>query len=470
MTPSIRIRVVLLAALSALAAGGIAGFAGWRAVGRAVEDRLVHGVVEDAAGLIGKLSLPLSDGMLRQMSSLLGGELVVLDPSGEGVASSLPPDQLNALLQDWQTNSMPGGTSVAGRPRIVGRSPLRTPEVQEAPPLALIFLVPQATVRRAKLEVATNVAGTTVAAILASTAVALLLSRSITAPLHRLAGDMMRISQRGLGRAGSEVAEAGAEIRHMPREVAVLRERFDLLLDSLAEAQNRLEQSAQLAALGKVAVSVAHELRNPLSGIRMNARTLADECRDANLAADEIQVIQQEIDRMDLYLEELMSLRPDARGGAEVSPADRAPVRLDEAATSILELLAPRCRHAGIEMQLDAEDNLPTVDGDFRRIRQVLMNLALNAMDAMPGGGNLTIQCGSTRERNRAFCRVRDTGPGVDEDQIHDIFNAFVTTKPHGAGLGLYISKRIVADHGGDLRVRNTANGAEFMIELPFSH
>lgn len=472
-TPSIRSRIVLLAALSALAAGGIAGFAGWRAVGRTVEDRLVHGVVDNAAGLIEQLSLPLSDGMLRQMSSLLGGELLAADPAGRTLATSLAPEQAARLLADWRNRSFPAAPVVAGAPRIVGRAELGAQQPNSGTDATLFLLVDRAAVRQAKLDVALRIAGATSLAIAAAIVVALLLSRSITAPLHRLAKQMVRISQEGLRRGDSPAAAIDADRafrghQRVPAEVASLRERFEHLLDSLADAQKRLEQTTQLAALGKVAVSVAHEVRNPLSGIRMNVRILADECRDAGVADESLNAIQREIDRMDLYLEELMSLRPNAEGAGEPAPlGETEAVHLGRAASSVLELLGARCRHAGIEPRVETAADLPPVQGDFRRLRQVLINCALNAMDAMPDGGTLVLHCHVSESGEHVVCRVRDTGTGLDAETADRLFDAFITTKTHSAGLGLYVSRRIIEQHGGTLTARNTADGAEFTLSLP---
>lgn len=473
VNPSIRSRIVLLAALSALAAGGIAGIAGWRAVGRTVEARLVHDVVDNAAGMIEQLSLPLSDAMLRQMSSLLGGELLAADAAGRAVASSLPPNQTARLLDEGSSRSFPSSPVVAGAPRLVGRAELEPPLPNTGTGGSLFLLVDQATVRRAKLDVALRIAGATGLAIVAAIVVALLLSRSITAPLHRLAAQMVRISQEGLHRADRSKPAADAdrafrEHQRVPAEVASLRERFEHLLDSVADAQKQLEEATQLAALGKVAVSVAHEVRNPLSGVRMNVRILADECREAGVEDESLQAIQREIDRMDLYLEELMNLRPDSEGVGEAAPPGKTePVDVSRVASSVLELLGARCRHAGIETCLEAPSDLPRVQGDFQRLRQVLINCTLNAMDAMPDGGTLSLHCHVSDDSPHVLCRVRDTGTGLDADAANNLFDAFVTTKTRSAGLGLYISRRIIEQHNGTLTARNTADGAEFTLRLP---
>lgn len=465
---SIRLRILLLAALSALGAGGVAGFASWRVVGRGVEERLVHGLVRNAAGMTAQLSLPLSDKLLEQMSSLVGGELIAVDRRGGLLATSLPRPEATRLLHGWRTNSFPRRAVLNGDSQAVGSARIGA----QADNARLILLVPAERVRRAKRQVALHVSGATAAAILAAMAVALFSARSVTAPLQELTADMVRISQFGLdagGQAGQNRPIRTSDSRGGPSEVASLRHSFDTLLKSLAEAQASLEQTAQLAALGKVAVSVVHELRNPLSAIRMNVRILADELGQTALDGQGLDVIEREIDRMDLYLEELVSLRPDAADARQ--PAFRSRhgvVNLPDVVSSVVALLDARCRHAGIRIRAEEDSPLPAIVGDSSRLRQVVMNLALNAMDAMPGGGDLTIRSAAAADGQFAECRVLDTGPGLDAESLQRAFEVFVTTKPHGAGLGLYISRRIVQQHDGTIEARNREDGgAEFIVRLP---
>jgi len=252
-----------------------------------------------------------------------------------------------------------------------------------------------------------------------------------------------------------------------PGELARLTRSFDELLARLAAARRQLDRSARLAALGQLAASVAHELRNPLSGIKMNARVLADELGSAGAADRSLELIIREIDRMDLYLQEMLSLAsgplPAAEGGP-VRPAE--PVRLNEVGSSVTALLAGRCQHARVTVEADWAAGVPAAAGEPGRVRQVVLNLMLNALDAMPHGGRITLRA-RPAEDGRVRFEVADTGPGVQAPSGVDIFEPFVSTRPQGTGLGLYVCRRAVEAMGGRMGYGSSEAGSTFWFELP---
>jgi signal transduction histidine kinase len=175
----------------------------------------------------------------------------------------------------------------------------------------LLLLVPEQRVIEAQRQVAGRIALFTLLAILAATAVAFWLSTSIARPVRRLADRMDRLEAQGEFAAHQPPKRRRAA---GPSELVRLTRSFDELLARLAAARSQLDRSARLAGLGQLAASVAHELRNPLSGIKMNARVLADELGSQAQADLSIDHIIREIDRMDLYLQELLSLASDSAG------------------------------------------------------------------------------------------------------------------------------------------------------------
>jgi signal transduction histidine kinase len=218
-----------------------------------------------------------------------------------------------------------------------------------------------------------------------------------------------------------------------------------------------------LATLGKVCLSVAHELRNPLSGIKMHARLLKDRLGPSS-GDSAIEVMLREIDRMELYLDELMSLSVGS------DPAHRslclAPTRLSDLSESVLTILSGRCRHAKIAVKKDYPAAEPQLSADASQLRQVMMNLMVNAIEAMPSGGTMSVSV-YTGQSSVVF-RVADAGKGIGPRE-RDIFEAFVTGKPNGVGLGLYLCKQIVARHGGSIGYDDSAAGATFWFELPLA-
>jgi len=165
---------------------------------------------------------------------------------------------------------------------------------------------------------------------------------------------------------------------------------------------------------------------------------------------------------MGLYLNELMSLSP-GDGRPSRTPA-AAPTRLSELAESVLTILSGRCRHARVAVERDFPADEPSVLADGNQVRQVMMNLMVNAIEAMPGGGTMTLRIRATPPVLRFS--IADTGKGVHAFR-GDLFEAFSSAKPNGVGLGLYLSKQIVDRHGGRIGYDSGSGGAVFWFELP---
>ena len=304
----------------------------------------------------------------------------------------------------------------------------------------------------------------TLPAILVATLLSLLLAQALTRPIARLATAMDRIATE---QTPAESEPVSLSQINAPREIVRLADSFDRLMARLEQAKRLLARSERLATLGKTAAGVAHELRNPLSAVKMHVRILRDEVAAEKAAADPaFEVILKEIDRMDLYLSELMSVASEGRS----TPSDGRieSVSLPQAVESVLVLLSGRLSHANIRVHTEFADSGRNVRGDRGKIRQVLINLVINAIEAMPQGGNLRIDVArrDTAGRETVRCSVADEGSGVRVEKDADIFDPFVSTKPDGAGLGLYLSKRIVESLDGVMTYENTPEGGRLPFRL----
>jgi signal transduction histidine kinase len=331
--------------------------------------------------------------------------------------------------------------------------------------MCLYLLVPESQVEAAKQASERTLIGVTIAAIVVATLLAFWLSSTILRPIRRLAMRMDVLSERASEEGFARESEAAAE--KGPTEIVRLTRSFERLLARLEEARGKLARSARLATLGQLAASVAHELRNPLSGITMNARVLADELSKAGASDSSLDRIIREAERMNLYLDELLGL---ASGQArQESPHDLASlprVRLDEVCDSVLALVDRRLAHAGVSVRRQWDSAAREVRADEPQIRQVILNLVLNALDAMPAGGAVTV---STRPGDSGTVRfsVSDTGTGVHVPDGADVFEPFVTTKPGGVGLGLHVCRRNVERHRGRIGYDSSDKGTTFWFELP---
>jgi signal transduction histidine kinase len=492
---SIRVRMVLAMNLLVAAVGVVVGYAGIEVATRQIERKLIGESAENAARLIGQRNWPLdSDALMSQVAEILGAETASGDMEGRGIVSSSLPASRRAELAGQLTPARTPASVVLGTERYrLGTAVVRRVSASGARQQRRFYLlVLERRLLAAQRRVAGRIALFTLLAVVLATAVGFWLSTSLTRPVRKLADRMDHLAA-GKAADGFPDAPAGLEadparrrrappaeehrgkirpagLARGPSELVRLNRSFDDLVGRLAAARQQLERSARLAALGQLAASVAHELRNPLSGIRMNARVLADELRSGGRADRSLDLIIREIERMDLYLQELLSLASASPipepGKAPAAEAPTQPVRLDELADSVVALLAGRCEHAGVTVHTDYAADAPPALAEPARIRQVLLNLVLNALEAMPHGG--TLRLGTRRAgANAVRLEVADSGPGVHARPGADIFEPFVSSKPQGTGLGLYVCRRAVEGLGGRIGYQTTPQGATFWFELP---
>lgn len=232
-----------------------------------------------------------------------------------------------------------------------------------------------------------------------------------------------------------------------------------------SRAYQRLKERDRLAALGEMAAGLAHEIRNPLGAIKASAQLLVENAVEGD--AEFLQIIVEETDRLNRVVGSFLDYARPARGNP-------APCDVRAAVERTLQLVGPECLKLETKLVLEQDPVLPLVRIDVEQLRQVLLNLVQNALQAIGGGGEIHVSTASV-ERGRGEApwvevRVRDNGPGIPAEVLSNLFVPFVTTKDRGTGLGLAISQRIVAAAGGRILVRTReSEGTTFVVRLPAS-
>jgi len=230
----------------------------------------------------------------------------------------------------------------------------------------------------------------------------------------------------------------------------------------------QLRRADRLSSLGQLSGGIAHEIRNPLSGISLFVDILADE-EQFQRTDKELEVlgeIKGNINKIDGIIKRILSFARES--ATAVSEVD-----LNSLIQENLKLWYARMRKAKIKLQLSLDDNLPAISGDAIGIQQVVNNLIQNAVEAMDGGGSLQISLknGMSKfyeDRPVVIMSVQDTGPGINQNLLEKIFDPFFTTKSSGIGLGLSISHQIIEHHGGFISCdSNAEQGTAFSFELP---
>jgi signal transduction histidine kinase len=254
-----------------------------------------------------------------------------------------------------------------------------------------------------------------------------------------------------------ELRAVGSHLRSLMSDVTDTRSHLD-------RSRSRLAAAEKLASVGKLAATVAHEIRNPLTAIKMWLFSI----RKANVGnADlgrKLGIISEEISRLESIIRNFLEFS---------RPMDLKcrPQEVGVVIGETLELLAPRLKEAKIHAVSNPHGGLPAVMADADKLKQVLLNLLGNAADAMSDGGEIHIATSVERDadgRRMAVVRIGDTGPGIPTDVQSRIFEPFFTTKDNGTGLGLCIAAQIMARHGGSLVLESsTQKGTTFAICLP---
>jgi two-component system sensor histidine kinase HydH len=231
-------------------------------------------------------------------------------------------------------------------------------------------------------------------------------------------------------------------------------------LTEIKALESEMARGERLATVGNLAAAVAHEIRNPLSAVSMGLQRLRAEFEPAEREEYRrmVDLVQGEVRRLNAIVEEFLSLarpiqlRPEAVAVAGL---------LDE----IRRLVEPQAGPAGIVVEETIPAGLPPVRADRDRIKQVLLNLVLNALEAMPSGGRVTLGAAAS-DRALTFT-VADSGSGISPELLPRVFEPYVTTKTKGLGLGLAIARRIVEAHGGRIEAESGAQGTCFRVTLP---
>ena len=238
-----------------------------------------------------------------------------------------------------------------------------------------------------------------------------------------------------------------------------------ILFRDLSEIQNLKEEIARgrrLAAIGRLAAGVAHEIRNPLSSIKGFATYFQDRYKDVPDDHRIAGIMIQEVERLNRVIGQLLDY-------ARPMNVRLQPVSLGPLVLRSLELIESDARQKGIRIEKRISDSVK-VQTDPDRINQVLLNLYLNAIESMEKGGVLTVALENVPDSGPVRISVTDTGKGIPEKDLAHVFDPYFTTKSTGTGLGLAIVHKIVEMHGGDVRVKSVqGTGTSVTVSLPAS-
>jgi signal transduction histidine kinase len=228
------------------------------------------------------------------------------------------------------------------------------------------------------------------------------------------------------------------------------------------EAQRRAMRAERLAAVGTLAAGLAHEVRNPLNSASLQLQVLKRRIQRGETTPEALSAV---VDVVDSEIRRLDHLVNDFLAFARPTPLDLRPTDLNRLVAAVVDLLRPECAAAAVEVELSLDPRVGTVLADQDRLRQVLLNVIRNALEAVVSHGMVCVRTLPADPRGEVTIVIEDDGPGFPEDA--PIFDAFYTTKEQGTGLGLSIVHRIVTEHGGSIGVESRPGLTRFSIRLP---
>jgi len=449
-------RIVIPMVLVALLTTAVAAFVSLSLIRRALEGRVVSQLA-GAALAVSRSDFATNPTILGRVKEITGADVLTYTLGGEALASTAPPASRDVLFAtvtaDRSIASAPAGETVVRRTACAGVPCYVAYTRLPATPDTIVALIEETS----ELNAATSAIRRTILLPAALGAIVLVLvsqlvARRVTRPLARL----VTFTRDVAGGSRGQRAVVGRD------EIGTLAGAFNDMLDRLDSAQDAAVRSEKLALAGMLAARVAHDIRNPLSSLKMQAQLLRTRVTGADGPAM-LEAVLHDVDQVESVVRGLLEL---ARPGE----MNARPTRLNDVVREILAYMRLQLIHSRIDSSADLDDALPPIPLDAQRFKQALLNVITNAIEAMAGGGALTLTTRSSGDASSVILTVCDDGTGVDPAILDNVFDPFVSSKRDGVGLGLVNARSIVESHGGSVRLApRDPKGTCVTISLPIS-
>jgi signal transduction histidine kinase len=287
------------------------------------------------------------------------------------------------------------------------------------------------------------------------------IARSVTRSLQQIGGSVHSLVGSLSDAGGDARRPSPPDLPELHSTMLELADRTANFVQELHETRQLAERSDQLAAVGQLAAGLAHELRNPLTSVKL----LVQSAQEANLGLSDrdLLVLDEEVRRLECLVQTFLDF-------ARPPQPCKKPVEVRELIQQSAEFVRPRAESHGVQISSPGVLSTTVIEGDAQQLRQVLLNVLLNAIDAQPQGGRIDIRLDEEEVDSRpmAVIDITDRGSGLPTQLGPRIFEPFISTKEAGMGLGLSICKRIVESHGGTIVAESPPEGgAAFQIRLP---
>jgi len=392
----------------------------------------------------------LQPAALAQIRNLIEAEILIYDFQGALIAGTtsargglpfwqaIPPTSLREIV-----SKETAVVAYSGKPGPPTRQFFKVLSLVDRDRVILSVLVSEANLHRIMTQLARAICITAASGLLFLWVASYQITRWVVEPLEGLSAAIKRTSQ---GDWNFNIPESG------PKELHPVARGFNQLLLELRDYRRRVQEAERMATAGAMAAGLAHEVRNPLTSLKMAGQLLCETLKDQPQQLNRAEAVVREARRLERVVAGLLDR---TRQGL-----CRTPANLNDLVRRVEELAGPELAEKGMKMALDLEDGLPVLMLDGEKIEQIIWNLVRNGAEAMNAPGEITVR---TRKRTEPVChvclQVDDHGPGLDAEAVEQALRPFFTTKTTGMGLGLAICRQIAEGHGGHLTIENRPEG-----------
>jgi len=428
----------------------------YRQMDKRIEERMMR-VGENIGGFV------LSDDFLHniKIKEVVGADIVEYQNNGMVTATTLDRNAIEGMMSAIGSPDVEEALSRSGDGSVIRDIRYleqtykvvyrRVKSLDSGKDATLSVMVSMADIDLAKQRFRMTIGLVAISGILLVAVVGSIIAKSITAPVKQLVGVTQQIAAGDLTAAATvttsdEIGTLAGSINQMTRE--------------LKSSRDKLVQSEKLAAVGQLAAGIAHEIRNPLTSVKMIVQLLRRRFQEDEAALESIQAILDEINRLEVIINGLLDF---------ARPMELAlkPTRVTDVMNDVLKFMEADMRHRKIQLINGVDNKLPEVMLDADRMKQVFMNVILNSMQAMPEGGELTFNYHYDAENCSVQVNISDTGTGMSQEVLSHAFEPFFSTKSGGAGLGLANVKKIMEQHGGNIQIETIAGqGTKVILDL----
>jgi signal transduction histidine kinase len=421
-------------------------------------DARLRTLLLNAASVVGRSDLALNPAIQRSVQEITGAEVLTYAADGKVLATTLDIDQRRDVIAAVQAADRRRAETGATRPASIDLIDCGRPcyvafqDVEGRPGTVVALVEETAELTTASAAVTRTILYAAAVSLVVMVLVSQAVARRVTAPIERLVE-----FARGLSTPGSSARAAAGE-----DEVGRLAAAFNDMLERLEESQRALVKSEKLGLAGLMAAQVAHDIRNPLSSIKMQTQIVRARLRRGSDDEASLASVLHDIDQVESVIRDLLELaRP---GTMTFQPTD-----VNEVVRDALRQLGAQFSHRKITVAPDLAE-LPLIPLDAGRFQRALINILVNASDAMPTGGLLAVSTRAVDAGQAVEIEVADDGVGIDPAILDRVCDPFVSTKRDGIGLGLANVESVVKSHGGSVSLLpRQPKGTRAIIRLPVS-